>query len=40
MAEAETPVAPEKPEPVRVYRHRLPARIWHWFERRYLARPV
>ncbi|HEY0594432.1 cytochrome b/b6 domain-containing protein [Sphingopyxis sp.] len=30
MAEAETPVAPEKPEPVRVYRHRLPVRIWHW----------
>ena len=30
MAEAETPVAPEKPAPVRVYRHRLPARIWHW----------
>ena len=30
MAEAETPVAPEKPEPVRVYRHRLPTRIWHW----------
>ena len=28
MAEAETPVAPEKPE--RVYRHRLPTRIWHW----------
>lgn len=30
MAEAETPVAPEKLAPVRVYRHRLPARIWHW----------
>ena len=30
MAKAETPVAPEKPEPVRVYRHRLPTRIWHW----------
>lgn len=31
MAEAETPVAPVKPAPpVRVYRHRLPARIWHW----------
>src|SRR3546814_7576560 len=30
MAEAETPVAPEKPEPVRVYLHRLPTRIWHW----------
>ena len=30
MAEAETPVAPEKPAPVRVYRHRLPTRIWHW----------
>ena len=30
MAEAETPVVPEKPAPVRVYRHRLPTRIWHW----------
>jgi Ni/Fe-hydrogenase b-type cytochrome subunit len=30
MAEAETPVAPPQPAPVRVYRHRLPARIWHW----------
>lgn len=30
MAEAETPVAPTKPAPLRVYRHRLPARIWHW----------
>ena len=33
MAEAETPVAPSAPtshEPVRVYRHRLPTRIWHW----------
>src|SRR3546814_5267820 len=30
MAEAETPVAPDKPAPVRVYRHRLPTRIWHW----------
>jgi len=30
MAEAEIPVVPEKPEPVRVYRHRLPVRIWHW----------
>jgi Ni/Fe-hydrogenase b-type cytochrome subunit len=30
MAKAETPVAPEEPAPVRVYRHRLPTRIWHW----------
>jgi len=31
MAEAETPVAPSEPAPsVRVYRHRLPTRIWHW----------
>ena len=30
MAEAETPVASEKSEPVRVYRHRLPTRVWHW----------
>ena len=31
MAEAETPVAPsQSAPPVRVYRHRLPARIWHW----------
>ena len=31
MAEADTPVAPSEPtQPVRVYRHRLPARIWHW----------
>ena len=33
MAEAETPVAPSAPAPlatVRVYRHRLPTRIWHW----------
>lgn len=30
MAEAETPVAPPQLAPVRVYRHRLPARIWHW----------
>ena len=31
MAEPETPVATPKPAgPVRVYRHRLPARIWHW----------
>jgi len=33
MAEAETPVAPAAPPslaPVRVYRHRLPTRIWHW----------
>lgn len=35
MAEAENPVAPSEPPmvlipPVRVYRHRLPTRIWHW----------
>ena len=31
MAEAESPVAPsEAPLPVRVYRHHLPVRIWHW----------
>lgn len=31
MAEAETPAAPLQPvAPVRVYRYRLPARIWHW----------
>jgi Ni/Fe-hydrogenase b-type cytochrome subunit len=36
MAMAETPVAPTAPsapvvaQPVRVYRHRLPTRIWHW----------
>ncbi len=33
MAEAETPVAPLAPTllaPVRVYRHRLPTRVWHW----------
>ncbi len=35
MAEAETPVAPLQGEsipmvPARVYRHRLPTRIWHW----------
>lgn len=33
MAEAESPVAPSAPAlmaPVRVYRHRLPTRIWHW----------
>jgi Ni/Fe-hydrogenase b-type cytochrome subunit len=31
MAEAEIPVAPsEGASPIRVYRHRLPARIWHW----------
>lgn len=30
MAEAETPVAPVKPASVRVYRHRLPTRLWHW----------
>ena len=31
MAEAETPVAPSpSAPPVRVYRHRLPTRIWHW----------
>lgn len=31
MAEAETPVAPSRSAPpVRVYRHRLPVRIWHW----------
>ncbi len=32
MAEAETPVVPSAttPAPVRVYRHRLPTRIWHW----------
>lgn len=33
MAEAETPVAPSaatSQAPVRVYRHQLPTRIWHW----------
>lgn len=31
MAEADTPVAPsEAVKPVRIYRHRLPTRIWHW----------
>jgi thiosulfate reductase cytochrome b subunit len=33
MAEAKTPVASSAPAPlapVRVYRHRLPTRIWHW----------
>lgn len=33
MAEADFPDAPlpaEPPLPVRVYRHRLPTRIWHW----------
>ncbi len=35
MAESETPVAPpdaapQTPAPVRVYRHRLPTRLWHW----------
>ena len=31
MAEAEPPVAPSPPAPpARVYRHRLPVRIWHW----------
>ena len=34
MAEAETPVAPPQEMaptmPLRVYRHRLPTRIWHW----------
>ena len=35
MAEADSPdvppaPVPEKPAPVRVYRHRLPTRIWHW----------
>ncbi len=35
MAEAESPDAPpasvpDQPSPVRVYRHRLPTRIWHW----------
>ena len=31
MAEAETPAAPSEPvSPGRVYRHRLPTRIWHW----------
>ena len=31
MAEAETPAVPSGPvSPVRVYRHRLPTRIWHW----------
>ena len=31
MAEADTPAAPPEPAaPVRVYRHRLPVRVWHW----------
>lgn len=31
MAEAETPAAPSGPvSPGRIYRHRLPTRIWHW----------
>ncbi|MGQ2936488.1 cytochrome b/b6 domain-containing protein [Sphingopyxis sp.] len=31
MTKAETPIAAAVPTgPVRVYRHRLPARIWHW----------
>lgn len=35
MAEADSPdvppaPVPETPAPVRVYRHRLPTRIWHW----------
>ena len=33
MAEPDSPVAPpaaEPPSPVRVYRHRLPTRVWHW----------
>jgi len=32
MAKAETPVAPSQsaPPPARVYRHRLPTRVWHW----------
>ena len=31
MAEAEIPAAPSEPvSPGRVYRHRLPTRIWHW----------
>jgi Ni/Fe-hydrogenase b-type cytochrome subunit len=31
MAAPEPPVAPPDPAaPVRVYRHRLPTRIWHW----------
>ena len=32
MVEAETPVAPSETalSPARVYRHRLPVRIWHW----------
>ena len=31
MAEADTPAAPPEPAaPARVYRHRLPVRIWHW----------
>ncbi len=37
MAEAEAPIAPPvaadappPPTPARVYRHRLPVRIWHW----------
>ncbi len=37
MAEPEPPVAPSDPaapavaaSPVRIYRHRLPTRIWHW----------
>lgn len=30
MAEAETPDAPSKSAPGRVYRHRLPTRVWHW----------
>ena len=35
MAEADSPdvlpaPVPETPAPVRVYRHRLPVRLWHW----------
>lgn len=30
MADATPPDAPDAPPPRRVYRHRLPARIWHW----------
>lgn len=32
MAEAETPVAPlqSAPPQARIYRHRLPTRVWHW----------
>ena len=30
MEEDQSPVAPAAAPPPRVYRHRLPTRLWHW----------